>query len=97
MAATTAVIKKFNTATNPDCAENRINTSTHTVASITTSTESENRLGTSVEVPSTPTRVQNYAPETFGREKESALIRPEGPHQVNLSKLSSLEYNFDKG
>ena len=70
MAATTAVINKFTTITNSDCAENRITPSTHIVASITTMPESENRVGTSVEVPSTPPRFQNYAPETLGGKKE---------------------------
>ena len=56
MAATTAAINKFTTITKPDCAENHITTSTHKLASITTTTESENRVGTSVEVLSTPPR-----------------------------------------
>ena len=93
MAATTAVIEEFTT----DCAENHINPSTHTVASITTATEYKNRVGTSVEVPYTPLRVQNDAPEPLGGEKDPAPIGPESPHQVNLSKLSSLESNFDEG
>ena len=80
MAATTAAIDEFTT----DCAENRITTSTHTAASITTTTDSENRVGMSVEVPSTPLRVQNYAPEPLGVGKDPAPIVPESPHQVNL-------------
>ena len=67
MAATTAAINELTTITNPDCAENCITTSTHTVARITTATESENILGTSVEVPSTPPWVQNDAPDPLGR------------------------------
>ena len=90
MAATMAAINKFTTITNPDCADNRITPSTHTLSSITTVTESENRVGTSVEVPSTPPRVQNDAPEPLGGEKYPAPIGTEIPHQVNLSKLSSL-------
>ena len=86
MAATTAAIDKFAT----DCADNRITPSTHTVASITTATDSKNRVGMSVEVPSTPIRVQNDAPEPLGGEKEPAPIGPKSPRQVNLSKLSSL-------
>ena len=97
MAATTAAINKFITITNPDCADNRITPSTHTVASITTATESKNRVGTSVEVPSTPPRVQNDAPDPLGGEKDPVTIGPESPRQVNLSKLSSLESNFDEG
>ena len=87
MAATTAVIDEFTT----DCAENCLTPSTHTVASITTATQSENRVGASVEVLSTPLRVQNDAPEPLGGEKDPAPIGPESPHQVNLSTLSSLE------
>ena len=64
MDATTAAIKEFTT----DCADNHINPSTHTVASITTATESENIVGTSVEVPYTPLRVHNDAPEPLGGE-----------------------------
>ena len=97
MAATTAAINEFTTITNPDCAENIITPSTHTVASITTATESENRVGTSVELPSTPPRVQNDAPEPLGGEKDPASIGPKSPRQVNLSKLFSLESNFDEG
>ena len=93
MAATTAAINEF---TN-DCADNRITPSTHTVASITTATESENRVGTSVEVPYTPVRVHNDAPEPLGGEKYPTPIVPESSRQVNLSKLSSLEPNFDGG
>ena len=93
MAATTAAIKEFIT----DCADNRITPYTHTVASITMATESENRVGTSVEVPSTPLRVQNDAPEPLGGEKDPAPIGLESPRQVNLSKLSSLESNFGEG
>ena len=93
MVVTTAVIDKFTT----DCAENCITTSTHTVGSITTATESENRVGNIVEVPSTPLRVQNDAPEPLGGEKDPSPIGHESPHQVNLSKLSSLESNFDEG
>ena len=70
MAATTAAINKFTT----DCADNIITPSTHTLASITTANESENRVGTSVEVPSTPPRVQNDAPEPLGGEKDPAPI-----------------------
>ena len=66
MAATAAEINEFTTITNPDCAENHITTSTHTVASITIATESKNRVVTSVEVQSTPPRVQNDAPEPLG-------------------------------
>ena len=97
MAATMAAINEFTTITNPDCADNRITPSTHTVASITTATESENRVGTSVEVPSTPPRVQHDAPEPLGGEKDPVPIGPESPRRVNLSKLSSLESNFDEG
>ena len=86
MAVTTATINKFTTG----CADNHITPSTHTVAIITTTAESENRLGTSVEVPSTPLRVQNDAPEPLGGEKDPAPIGTEIPRQVNLSKLSSL-------
>ena len=93
MAATTAVIDKFAS----DCAEKCITPSTHTVASITTATDSENRVGTSVEVPYTPLRVQNDAPEPLGGEKDPAPIGPESPRQVKLYKLSSLESNFDEG
>ena len=77
MAATTAASNKFNTTTNPDYSENCITPSTHTVSSITTATESENRVGTSVEVPSTPLRVQNDAPKPLGGEKDPAQIGPE--------------------
>ena len=84
MAAMTAAIKKFTTITNPDFTENHINTSTHTVASITTANESENRVGISVEVPPTPLRVQNDAPEPLGGEKDPAPIVPESPCQVKL-------------
>ena len=97
MAATTAAINKFTTITNLDCADNCITPSTHSEASITTATESENRVRTSVEVPSTPPRVQNDAPEPLGGEKYPTPIRPESPRQVNLSKFSSLESNFDQG
>ena len=93
MAATTAAINEFTT----DCADNRITPSTHTVASIATATDSENRVGTSVEVPYTLLRVQNDAPEPLGGENDPAPIGPESPRQVNLSKLSSLESNFDEG
>ena len=93
MAATTAAINEFTT----DCTDNCITPPTHTVASITTATESENRVGTSVEIPSTPLRVQNDAPEPLGVEKDPAPIGPEIPRQVNLSKLSSLESNFGEG
>ena len=62
MAATTTAIDEFTT----DCADNCITPSTHTVASIATATEFENRVGTSVEVPYTPLRVQNDAPEPLG-------------------------------
>ena len=95
MAATTATINKFTTITNPDCAYNHITTSTRTVASITTVTESENKLGTSLEVTSTPPWVQNDAPEPLGGKKDPAPIGPESPRQVNLSTFSSLESNFD--
>ena len=93
MATTTATVNEF----TPDCADNRITPSTHTVASITTATESENRLGTSVEVPSTPLRVKNDAPEPLGGEKYPAPIGPKISRQVNLTKFSSLESNFDDG
>ena len=93
MAATTATIDEFTT----DCADNRITPSTHTVASINTVNDSENRVGTSVEVPSTPLRIQNDAPEPLDGEKDPAPIGPKIPRQVNLSKLSSLESNFDEG
>ena len=86
MAATTAVINKFTT----DCADNRITPSTHTVESITIATDSENRVGTSVEVPYTPLKVKNDSPEPLGGEKEPAPIGPKSPRQFNLSKLSSL-------
>ena len=79
MAATTAVINKFTTIPNPDCDDNRITPSTHIVASITTATKSENRVGTSVELPSTPPRVQNDAPEPLGGEKDPVSIGPESP------------------
>ena len=69
MAATAAVINKFTTITKPDCAENHITHSTHTVASITITTESKNRVGTTVEEQSTPPRVQNDAPEPLGGQK----------------------------
>ena len=85
MAATTAAIDEFTT----DCADNCITPSTHTVASITTATDSENRVGTSVEVPSTPLWVKNDAPEPLDAEKNPAPIGPEIPIQVNLLKLSS--------
>ena len=91
MAATTAAINKFTT----DSSENRITPSTHIVASITTTTESENIVGNSVEVPSSPPRVKNDVPEPLGKENDPAPIRPESPRQVNLSKLSSLESNSD--
>ena len=74
MTATTAAINKFTTITNPGCYDNRITPSTDTVASITTVTESENRLGTSVELPYTPPRVQNDDPEPLGGEKDPAPI-----------------------
>ena len=93
MDATTAAIDEFTT----DCADNCITPSTHTVASITTANDSENRVGTSVEVPSTPLRVQNDALEPLGGEKDPAPIGPKSPCQVNLSKLSSLESNSDEG
>ena len=50
-----------------------------------------------MEVPSTLPRVQNDAPEPLGEEKDPAPIGPKIPRQVNLSKLSSLESNFDEG
>ena len=93
MVATTAAIDEFTT----DCADNCITPYTHIVASITTATDSENRVGTIVEVPSTPLRVQNDAPEPLGGEKDPAPIVPESPRQVNLFKLSSLESNFVEG
>ena len=96
MAATTAAINEFTTITNPNFANNHITPSTHKVSSINTATESENRVRNSVEVTSTPPRVQNDAPEPLGGEKDPAPIRPESPRQVNLSKLSSLESNFDE-
>ena len=86
MAATTAAIDEFTT----DCADNFITPSTHTVASITTATDYEDRVGTRVEVPYTPLRVQNDYPEPLGEEKDHAPIGPKSPPQVNLSKLSSL-------
>ena len=95
MAATTAAINEFTTITNPDFSENRITPSTHTAARVTTATESKNILGTSLEVPYTPPRVQNDAPDPLGGEKDPAPIGPKSPRQVNLSKLSSLESNFD--
>ena len=85
MAAMTTAIDEFTT----DCADNHISPSTHTVGSITTATESENRVGTIVEVPSTPLQIQNDAPDPLGREKGPEPIRPESPRQVNLFKLSS--------
>ena len=97
MAETTDAIKTFTTITNPDCADNRITPSTHKVAIITTANESENRVGTSVEVPYTPTWVQNDAPEPLGGEKYPVPIGPESPRQVNQSKLSSFESNFGEG
>ena len=97
MAGTATTINKFTTITNPDCADNHITPSTHTVAIITTTTESENRVGTSVEVPYTPPRVQNDAPEPLGGEKDPAPIVPKSPRQVNLLKFSSLESDFDEG
>ena len=86
MAATTAAIKKFTS----DCADNCITPSTHTVAIINTATDSKNRVGNSVEVPSTPPRVQNGALEPLGGKKDPTPIGPESPRQVNLSKLSLL-------
>ena len=86
MAATTAAFNEFTT----DCADNRITPSIHTVANITTDIESENRVGTSVEVPYTPPWVQNDVPEPLVGEKDPAPIGPESQRQVNLSKLSSL-------
>ena len=97
MAAKTAAINKLNTITTPDCADNCITPSTYSVASIATATESENRVGTSVEVPSTPLQVQNDAPEPLVGEKGPAPIGPKIPRQVNLSKFSSLESNFGEG
>ena len=76
MAAMTSAINEFTTITNPECSENCINPSTHTVLSITTATDSENRVGTSVELPSTPSRVQNDAPDPLGGEKDPAPIGP---------------------
>ena len=90
MAATMTAINKFTTITNPGCVDNHITTSTHTVASITTTNDSENRVGTSVEVPYTPPRVQNYAPEPLSGEEDPAPTGPKILRQVNLSKLSSL-------
>ena len=84
MAATKAAINEFTTITNPDCADNHITPSTHTLASITNATESKNIVGTSVEVLSKPPRVQNDAPEPLGVEKDPAPIGPESPCQVNL-------------
>ena len=81
MAATTAAINKFTT----NCADNCITPSIHTVASITTPTESENGVGTSAEVPSSQLRFQNNSPEPLGGEKEPTPIRPKSPRQVNLS------------
>ena len=93
MAAMTAAINEFTS----DFADNCITPSIHTVASITTSTESENRVGTSVEVTSTLLRVQNDALDPLGAEKDPAPIGPKSPRQVNLSKLSSLGSSFDEG
>ena len=93
MDTTTAAIEEFIT----DCADNCITPSTHTVASITTATDSENIVGTSVEVPSPPLRVQNDSPEPLGGEKDPAPVGPESPRQANLSKLYSLKQNFDEG
>ena len=90
MVVMTATINKFTTITNPDCSDNHITPSIHTVAKITTEIESENRVGTSVEVTSTPPWVQNYAPEPLGGEKDPATIVPKSPRQVNLSTFSSL-------
>ena len=75
MAATTATIDEFTT----DCYENHITPSTHTVASITTATDSKNRVGTSVEVPFTPLWVQNDAPDPLDAEKNPAPIGPKSP------------------
>ena len=50
-----------------------------------------------MEVPYTPSRVQNDAPEPLGGEKDPAPIGTKSPHEVKLSKLSSLESNFDEG
>ena len=50
-----------------------------------------------MEVPYIPPQVQNDAPDPLGGEKDSAPIGPESPRQVNLSKFSSLESNFDDG
>ena len=50
-----------------------------------------------MEVSSTPPRVQNDDPEPLGGEKDPAPIGPESTRQVNLSKLSALESNFDGG
>ena len=94
---TMAAIDPFTTKTNSDCNPNSDPPSIHTIASITTATGSENRVGTSVEVPSTLPRVQNDAPEPSGREKVPAPIVPASPLQVNLSRLSSLESKFDDG
>ena len=80
MAATTTAIDEFTT----DCAENCITPSTHTVASITTATDSKKRVGMGVEVPSTLLWVQNDAPEPLGGEKDPAPIGPESPRKVNL-------------
>ena len=92
-----ATINPFTTKTNSDCDDNCINPSIHTIESITTATGSENRVGTSVEVPSTPARVQNDAPEPSGGEKDPAPIVPASPRQVKLSHLSLLESKFDDG
>ena len=97
MAKTAAAIKKFTTITNPDCADNRINPSTHKLASITTANDPKNRVGTSVEVPYTLSRAQNDAPEPLGGEKDPTPIGPKSPHHVNLSKFASLESRFDEG
>ena len=94
---TMATIDPFTTKTNSDCDPNPIPPSIHTTASITTVTGSKNRVGTSVEVPSTPPRVQNDAPEPLGGEKDPAPIVPASPRQVNLSRLSLLESKFDDG
>ena len=84
MAVTTAAINEFTTITNSDCADNHITHSKHIVASISTVTESEYIVRTSVKVPYTPRRVQNDAPEPLGGEKDPAPIGPEIPRKVNL-------------
>lgn len=92
-----ATINKFTSVINPDCVDTHITPSKHTVVSITTTVGSENKVGTSVEVPSTLPRVQNDTPEPLNEEKEHAQIIPKSSRQVNLLQLSSLVSKFDQG